>query len=88
MVDVASTSKVTVVSKDLSRKGPLLLTELVVAPDGGGFAYSTPVETIHSRITAVFDRAISKLQVSAPVLPNARQYRLSVNPLFNTCGHC
>eukprot|EP00878_Enallax_costatus_P016966 GHUV01017809.1.p1 GENE.GHUV01017809.1~~GHUV01017809.1.p1 ORF type:complete len:1283 (+),score=439.89 GHUV01017809.1:87-3935(+) len=62
VVDVASTSKVTVDSKDLSRKAPLLLTELVVAPEGGGFAYSTPVETIHSKIIAVFDRAISKLQ--------------------------
>lgn len=51
------------VLKDLSRKAPLLLAELVTTPDGLAFGYSTAIDAIHSRIVAVFDRAVTKLQV-------------------------
>jgi hypothetical protein len=45
------------------RKAPLLLTELVTTPDSAAFTYSTPIDGIHSRIIALFDRAVTKLQV-------------------------
>jgi hypothetical protein len=63
VVNVVSTSQINIDCKDLSRKAPLLLTELVVAPEGAGFTYSTPIDSMHSKVIAVFDRAITKLQV-------------------------
>lgn len=63
-VTITSTSQVSIESKDLSRKAPLLLTELVIVPEDGSFTYSTSLETIHSKILTVFDRALTKLQVS------------------------
>ncbi|KAF6265909.1 dynein heavy chain 2 [Scenedesmus sp. NREL 46B-D3] len=62
VVDVVSTSQIDIDCKDLSRKAPLLLTELVVAPEGASFTYSTPISSMHSKVVAVFDRAITKLQ--------------------------
>jgi hypothetical protein len=64
VVNVVSTSQIDIDCKDLSRKAPLLLTELVVTPEGTSFTYSTPIDSMHSKIIAVFDRAITKLQVS------------------------
>lgn len=73
VVNVVTTSQIDIECKDLGRKAPLLLTELVVAPEGASFTYSTPIDSMHSKIIAVFDRAIAKLQVSwllfAAVLP-------------------
>jgi len=42
---------------------PLLQAELIISPDGSEFAYSTPVDSIRSRILFVLDKGISKLQV-------------------------
>lgn len=58
-----STGRVDVVLHDVGRRAPLLVTELVVTPDNADFCYSTPVDTIASRVIAIFDRAITKLQV-------------------------
>jgi hypothetical protein len=63
VVNVVTTSQIDIDCKDLSRKAPLLLTELVVAPEGASFTYSTPIDSMHSKVIAVFDRAITKLQV-------------------------
>jgi len=63
-----ATGQVELQLHDLSRKAPLLLTELVVTPDSTSFCYSTPLDTIASRIIAIFDRAITKLQVGGSVL--------------------
>ncbi|WIA31960.1 hypothetical protein OEZ86_002815 [Tetradesmus obliquus] len=62
VVNVVTTSQIDIECKDLGRKAPLLLTELVVAPEGASFTYSTPIDSMHSKIIAVFDRAIAKLQ--------------------------
>lgn len=62
-VDV-STGRVDAVLHDVGRKAPLLVTELVVTTDNSDFCYSTPIDSIASRVIAIFDRAISKLQVS------------------------
>ncbi|WIA11828.1 hypothetical protein OEZ85_011917 [Tetradesmus obliquus] len=62
VVHVVTTSQIDIECKDLGRKAPLLLTELVVAPEGASFTYSTPIDSMHSKIIAVFDRAIAKLQ--------------------------
>jgi hypothetical protein len=58
-----ATGQVDVQLHDISRKAPLLLTELVVASDNNSFCYSTALDSIGSRITAIFDRALTKLQV-------------------------
>lgn len=58
-----STGQVEVQLHDVARKAPLLLTELVVTTDNTDFCYSTPIDTIASRIIATFDRALTKLQV-------------------------
>jgi hypothetical protein len=63
VVNVVSTPQIDIDCKDLGRKAPLLLTELVVAPEGASFTYSTPIDSMHSKIITVFDRAITKLQV-------------------------
>jgi hypothetical protein len=60
-----STGRVDVVLHDGGRKAPLLLTELVVAPDNSNFCFSTPIDGIASRIIAIFDRAITKSQASS-----------------------
>lgn len=58
-----STGQVEVQLHDVARKAPLLLTELVVTTDNTDFCYSTPIDTIATRIIATFDRALTKLQV-------------------------
>jgi len=45
-------------------KVPLLTLELVLSTDGRTISYSVATDAIHGRIMALFDRAISKLQVS------------------------
>lgn len=64
---------------DVARKAPLLLTELVVTTDSSDFCYSTPIDTIASRIISVFDRAMTKLQVGASLRGSASQW--------NRCMH-
>lgn len=58
-----STGQVTVKLHDLGRKAPLLLTELAITTDNSAFCFSTPIDTVASRVIAIFDRAIAKLQV-------------------------
>lgn len=78
VVNVVSTSGVEIQCKDLSRKAPLLLTELAITPEGTSFACSTSVDSIHSKVIAIFDRAVTKLQVC----------RHLVNDCGTTCVLC
>ncbi|KAF8071068.1 Dnah1 [Scenedesmus sp. PABB004] len=73
-VDVASPPEVALQCRDGARHAPLLLMELVVSPDGASFAYATPVDAIHARVVAVFDRALTKLQ-ARPARGGARALR-------------
>eukprot|EP00775_Hariotina_reticulata_P004794 gene4794-5043_t len=59
---VSPSSPVAASTKPSSRKVPLLQAELLITPDGSDFAYSIPVDSIRSRILAVLDKGISKLQ--------------------------
>lgn len=59
-VIVKSTGIIT--SDKEQRKAPLLLLELIITPDGTGFAYSTAPDAVHEHIISLFDRAINKLQ--------------------------
>lgn len=45
------------------RRTPLLLTELVLTAEGVAFTYTTEPDTMHARIIALFNRAMTKLQV-------------------------
>ncbi len=65
---------------DAARKAPLLALELVLMPDGS-IAYSTPLEGIHSRVVALFDRAVTKLQVCVrPALSDQYCFSLHIRP--------
>jgi len=61
--NASSSSPVAASTKPQPRKMPLLQAELILTPDGSDFAYSIPVNIIRSRIIAVLDKGISKLQV-------------------------
>lgn len=49
-------------TRETGRKAPLLLLELAISADGRSFGYTTPLDAIHARILAAFDRALAKLQ--------------------------
>lgn len=45
------------------RSAPLLVTELVVTPDGQHLAYGTAPEVVHAHMLALFDRGLQRMQV-------------------------